>query len=151
MISWHLQDALNDIQLENTDVKLFTINPALIKGFKKSYRKLPKTDYINAWVISDRLGLGRLTPLHKGSLLYAPLARLTRLRYIMKKNIRNDKNRAINLVFLKFSNFRQAAGRKSFHKASLEMLDEFTADEIAETPLEELVGSVLSHGNNRFA
>lgn len=148
---WHLQEALSEIQLKDTEVKIFTINPALIKGFKKSYRKLPRTDHIDAWVIADRLRFGRLTPLHPGSLIYAPLARLTRLRYTMKKNIRSDKNRAISLIFLKFSNFRQAAGRKSFHKASLDMLDEFTADEIAETPLEELVKFVLSHGNNRFA
>jgi transposase len=148
---WHLQEALQTFQLEGVEIQLFTINPALIKAFKKSYPSLPKTDHIDAWVIADRLRFGRLTPLHQGSLIYAPLARLTRLRYTMKNNIQKDKNRAINLTFLKFSNYRQAAGRKSFHKSSCELLEEFTPVDIADKPLEELIQFVHTHGNNRFA
>lgn len=148
---WHLQEALKDVQLGQSEVKIYTINPAMVKNFKKAYKKLPKTDAIDAWVIADKIRFGRVSPLHPGSLLYAPLARLTRLRYTIKKNIRSDKSRALDLVFLKFSTYRQAAGDKMFRKASLDMLDEFTVEEIAKTPLEELVEFVLTQGNNRFA
>lgn len=148
---WHLQEALKDVQLGQSEVKIYTINPAMVKNFKKAYKKLPKTDAIDAWVIADKIRFGRVSPLHPGSLIYAPLARLTRLRYTIKKNIRSDKSRALDLVFLKFSTYRQAAGDKMFRKASLDMLDEFTVEEIAKTPLEELVEFVLTQGNNRFA
>lgn len=148
---WHLQEALKDVQLGQSVVKIYTINPAMVKNFKKAYKKLPKTDAIDAWVIADKIRFGRVSPLHPGSLIYAPLARLTRLRYTIKKNIRSDKSRALDLVFLKFSTYRQAAGDKMFRKASLDMLDEFTVEEIAKTPLEELVEFVLTQGNNRFA
>lgn len=148
---WHLQEALSDVHLQGTDIKIFTINPKLIKNFKKAYPSLPKTDAVDAWVIAERLRFGRLTPLHKGSLIYAPLARLTRLRCTMKQNIQKEKNRAINLTFLKFSNFRQATGNKHFNKSSCELLEEFTPDEIADKPLEELVDFILGCGNNRIA
>jgi len=148
---WHLQEALKDLQLGEAKVEIFTINPSLIKNFKKTYPTLPKTDYIDAFVIADRLRFGRLTPLHRGSLVHAPLARLTRLRYNLKNNIQKEKNRAINLVFLKFSGFRQATGRRTFHKSAMDILTEFTPDEIAERPLEELVHFILEHGNHRFA
>lgn len=147
---WHLQEALSETLIDGTDIDLFIINPKLIKGFKKAYTSLPKTDAVDAWVIADRLRFGRLTPLHRGSLIYAPLARLTRLRYTMKKNIQKDKNRALNLTFLKFSSFGQAAGKKAFNKSSCDLLGEFTTDEIAEKPLDELVDFILSHGNNRI-
>ena len=147
---WHLQEALSEVRFEGADIDIFIINPKLVKGFKRAYPNLPKTDAIDAFVIADRLRFGRLTPVHRGSLIYAPLARITRLRYMMKKSIEREKNRAINLTFLKFSNFRQAAGRKAFNKSSCELLNEFTVDEVAGKPLEELVDFVLAHGNNRI-
>jgi len=69
----------------------------------------------------------------------------------MKQNIQKEKNRAINLNFLIFSNFRQATGKKHFNKSSCELLEEFTPDEIVDKPLDELVDFILGCSNNCIA
>ena len=148
---WHLRQALDDKHFDAIDLKLYVINPSLSKGFKKAYTKLPKTDHIDAWIIADRIRFGRLKPITEKDLCYQPLARLTRFRFQMKKQIHAEKNRACNLVFLKFSSYAQAAGKRFFNKASLDLLNDFTLDEIAEKPVEELVEFFLEHGNKRFA
>jgi len=38
---------------------------------------------------------------------YAPLQRLTRFRYHMVSNLTREKNRALNLIFLKFSIYQK--------------------------------------------
>jgi len=146
---WHLLEALEGFAPDTSKVQLFTINPSLIKQFKNTYPTLPKTDAIDAWVIADRLRFGRLKPVDKRSLLYAPLARLTRLRYNLKKDIRKGKNRALKLISLKFSDFFKASGKRTFNNSSLELLNDFTLEQITEKTIEELAEYILAKGNNR--
>ncbi|MGQ9533256.1 MAG: hypothetical protein ACUVTQ_10740 [Desulfotomaculales bacterium] len=59
-----------------------------------------------------------------------------------------EKNRALNVVFLRFSNYSSTcAFANVFGKASQAVLTEMTPDEIARTSLEELAELILKHGN----
>ena len=127
------------------------INPALVKAFKRTYTSLPKTDYVDAWVIADRLRFGRLKPITSRDLRYQPLCRLTRLRYTLVRNATAEKNRACGLLFLKFSEYTNSAGRRSFQKGPMSLLSEFTLDEILDKPVEELAQVIVENGNARFA
>lgn len=59
--SWHPAMFLHeDHWLQKHGTKVFTINPKLISKFREAYSDLDKTDYVDAWIIADRLRFGRL-------------------------------------------------------------------------------------------
>ena len=59
--SWHPAMFLHeDNSLQERGTKVFTINPKLISKFREAYSDLDKTDYVDAWIIADRLRFGRL-------------------------------------------------------------------------------------------
>ena len=149
----HSYRLINDSEKLNSNFKLssFTLNPKVVNNFKKAYNHLPKTDSIDAWVIADKLRFGRV---HNSSVpeeVYRPLRELTRFRYKLTKNIRSEKNRALSLVFLKFSNFESEVPFKTFSEASMSILESFTLEEIANKELEELATFLYEHSNNRLA
>lgn len=149
----HSYRLINDSEKLNSNFKLtsYTLNPKVVKNFKEAYNHLPKTDSIDAWVIADKLRFGRV---HNSSVpeeVYRPLRELTRFRYKLTKNIRSEKNRALSLVFLKFSNFESEVPFKTFSEASMSILESFTLEEIANKELEELATFLYEHSNNRLA
>ena len=149
---WHLREYLDEHPLlRNINTQLFLINPSLIKAFKDAYTTLPKTDYVDAWVIADRLRFGRLKPLTEKDLRYQPLQRLTRLRYTLVRSTIAEKNRALGLLFLKFSEYTNVAGNRVFAKGPMTLLSEFTLDEILDKPVEELAQFIIEAGNARFS
>jgi len=148
---WHVRESLATApELESLEVDVYVINPSLTKGFKKAYTTLPKTDAVDAWVIADRLRFGRPKPITEDDLRYQPLARLTRFRYTTVKSLIRDKSRALQLLFLKCSEYRKAAGNRTFGKTSLAVLSEFTTGEIADKPLEKLLDVILANTKNRL-
>ncbi|MDN5364571.1 MAG: transposase [Eubacteriales bacterium] len=63
-----------------------------------------------------------------------------------------EQNRALNLLFLKFSNYHQDKPfSQTFGKASVAVLQEFTPDEQVEMPGEKLAEFIQTHGNNKLA
>ena len=115
---WHVRESLATApELESIKVDVYIINPSLIKGFKKAYTTSPKTDAVDAWVTADRLRFGRLKSITEDDLRYQPLARLTRFRYTMVKSLTRDKSRALQLLFLKCSEYRKAAGNTPYAQA----------------------------------
>jgi transposase len=151
---WHLHEYLvhND-ELQPFETEIYVLNPSLVDGFKKAYTKLPKTDAIDAWVIADRLRFGGLRPTPPQDPRYAALQRLTRFRYNLVQDITREKNRALGIIFLKFSllaNEEQNPFSNTFGKAATSVLSELTLDEIAERPLEDLAQFIAEHGNNRL-
>ena len=40
--------------------QIYSFNPKVVANFKKAYVDLPKNDWIDAWVIAERLRFGRL-------------------------------------------------------------------------------------------
>ncbi|WP_026485803.1 IS110 family RNA-guided transposase [Caldanaerobius polysaccharolyticus] len=151
--AWHLHLHLaSSPDLAPFNPKFFVMNPAVVSGFKKAYTHLPKTDDFDARVIADCVRFGRVNPTPMPDFKYAALQRLTRFRYHLVQTISSEKSRALNLLYLKFSSYKEDCPFSDvFGSASTSVFDSFTPDEIAVMPMEDLVDFVLSHGNNRLS
>jgi transposase len=138
---WHLQQLIDEApQFAAFDVQTAVLNPKVVEKFKGIYTDIPKTDDIDAWVIADCLRFGRVRFYPPPDPRYAPLQRLTRFRYWTVENVTREKNRALSLLFLRFSTFaKQAPFSNVFGKASAAIFTELTVEQVATTPLEELV------------
>ncbi|WP_338825940.1 IS110 family transposase ISChy1 [Moorella thermoacetica] len=149
---WHLSQALHEApELAAFAAEIAVINPKVIDGFKNIYTDIVKTDAVDAWVIADCLRFGRVRPTPPPDMTYAPLQRLTRFRYHMVSNLAREKNRALNLIFLKFSTYQKECPFSDlFGQASRAVVGNLTPDEIANMPVEELADLMLQHGNNRL-
>jgi hypothetical protein len=129
------------------------LNPIMVAGFKKAFGvKRPETDALDAYVIAERVQFGHLTPYSREATVTEPLRQLTRLRLHLVEMVTSEQNRALNLLFLKFSNYnKDKPFSQIFSRASLAVLQEFTPDELVEMSLEDLVEFIQSHNNNRLA
>ena len=102
--AWHLHLHLaSSPELLNFNPLFYVLNPSVVKGFKKTYTHLPKTDDVDSFVIADCIRFGRVKPSNLPDFRYAALQRLTRFRYHLIQNLTKEKNRALNLIYLKFS------------------------------------------------
>jgi len=106
----------------NFKLSISTFNPKVVKNFKGAYNNLPKTDSVDTWVIADKLRFDRVSNSSVPEEVYRPLRELTRFRFKLVRNIHSEKSRALNLVFLKFSNFENEAPFKAFSEASLDQI-----------------------------
>jgi hypothetical protein len=85
-------------------------------------------------------------------LLYAPLQRLTRFRTHLAPTLAREKNYFLSFLFLKFSSFSQAQPfGDPFGATSSALLEEFTTEELAQTPLQDLTHFIDQHRRGRFA
>jgi hypothetical protein len=124
----------------------------LISGLKKAYSDQGKTDRIDAWFIAERLRLDRLPVPFQVDLVYAPLQRLTRFRFHLAKTLAREKNYFLTFLFLKFSAFSQVEPfGDAFGATSSALLEEFTTEELVQTPLEELARYLDEKGRGHFA
>lgn len=149
---WHLHQALyNSPALATLKPQVAILNAKVIHGFKKIYPDTVKTDTMDARVIADCLRFGRVRYTLPPDFRYAALQRLTRFRFHQAGSLAREKNRALNLVFLRFSNYSQECPFSNvFGKAFEAVLTELTPDQIADAPIEELIELILQHGNNRL-
>lgn len=150
---WHLACFLKDTPgLAALEREVYALNPKLVHGFKKAYADTGKTDRLDAFFVAERLRLGRLPAPFQVDALYAPLQRLTRFRAHLAQTLAREKNYFLSFLFLKFSGFCQAAPfGDPFGATSCAVLEEFTTEELAQTPLEELAAFVDARGRGRFA
>lgn len=149
---WHLYHAIVEApELSSLDVKTAVINPKVVDGFKGIYTDVPKTDLIDAWVIADCVRFGRIRVYPPLDPRYAPLQRLTRLRYQMAHNLTREKNRALSLLFLRFSTYaKDAPFSDVFGAASRDLFTQLTVDDIAQMPLADLAARIMEHGKSHF-
>jgi transposase len=150
---WHLACALKDApSLQPYRVKVYALNPKLVHDFRKAYGAVPKTDRVDAFIIAERLRFGRaLPPPFQIDVRYAPLQRLTRFRMHLAQSLAREKSYFLTFLFLKFSGFCQASPFKdSFGATSQAVLEDFTTEELARAPLEELARYLEAKGHGRF-
>lgn len=149
---WHVCGAIGDArELVDFDVQTAVLNPKVVDGFKRVYTDIPKTDSIDAWVIADCLRFGRARFYPPPDPRYAPLQRLTRLRYQLAHNLTREKNRALSLLFLRFSTFsKEAPFSDVFGKASAAIFTELTVDEVANAPIADLARRIAEQGRGQF-
>jgi len=148
----HLHHFLASVEdLKHLQPQIFVLNPAIVNGFKKTLTFRQKTDNLDAKLIADCVRFGRVEPSSIPDLRYTALQRLTRYRYQMVQSITNEKNRALHLVYLKFSSYRSdSLFSDTFGKASSSVLETFSVEEISAMPIEDLVTFICENGNNRL-
>ena len=150
---WHLACFLSETTvLRLWDTRVYVFNPDRTLNFKKAMGDLGKTDRVDAVVVAQWLRVGHLPAPSAIDAVYAPLQRLTRFRYHLSETITREKLYTLGLLFLAFSEFGAAAPfRDPFGATSQAVLEEFSLDELATKPLEELTAYVARSGRGRFA
>jgi transposase len=149
---WHVACFLKDAPLlAHLAPEVYLFNPKLVHGLKKAYSDRGKTDRIDAWFVAERLRIGRLPAPFEVDLVYAPLQRLTRFRSHLAQTLAREKNYFLTFLFLKFSAFGQVEPfADSFGVTSSALLDEFTTEELVQTPIEELIEFLNTKSRGHF-
>ncbi|MBS3986292.1 MAG: IS110 family transposase [Selenomonadales bacterium] len=147
----HLRDFLAAAKEVPPHWAVYEINPSLVAGFKKSFPKRPKTDHQDAWLIAERVRFGRIEPFSLKKITTAPLLQLTRHRLHLIELVTTEQNRACNMIFLKFSNYRKDNPfSNTFGKASSALLRDLSPDELVNMDTEQLVSFIAQNGNHRL-
>jgi transposase len=150
--SWHPAMFLHeDDSLQKQGCKVFTINPKLISKFREAYPDLDKTDYMDAWIIADRLRFGRLPMTVVMQEQYIALQRLTRMRFHLVHNLTREKQYFLQHLFYKCSAFTSEVESSVFGHAITELLlEKYSLDEIGSMDLADLADYLKEKGKNRF-
>lgn len=148
------QTLQQDPLLNHWPVACFAFNPRLIAKYKETFSDQDKTDDSDAFLIADRLRLGRDLPQpFQLEAQHLALRFLTRYRYHLVKDLVREKNHCLSNLYLKASAYRQDHPFADvFGVTSQAVLQEFaTTDEIAALSLEELAAWLDAKGKGRFA
>ena len=148
MYGFHLIDYFNTVSLP-VETKVYQVNAKYIHRFKKAFPEKEKTDLVDAQFIAEYLRFGKLPVEYKPDKLHLPLKRLVRYRYHLVKTIERETKLYLANLFLKFPGWLQARPIKPLGKTSLDVLSEFSPDELAKMPLGELAMFVAKAGRNR--
>jgi transposase len=137
-------------------VELHAINPRLSANFKKALMTDDHTDASDAFVIAERLRMGRdLPPPFDPEAVYLPLRLLTRQRFRLVKQLVNEKAYAANLIYLKASDYTlpdKQPFADVFGVTSRAVLTQFDSlEQILAMSLDELSEWIDQHGKRRFA
>jgi hypothetical protein len=150
---WHLVCFLQEtLRLAAIERKIYALTPKLVHGLTQAYADTGKTDPVDAFFIAERLRLGRLPAPFQVDLLDAPLQRLTRFRAHLAQTLARGKTYFLSFLFLKFSGFCQEnVCGDPCGATSCAGLEEFTPEQLVQTPREELARFVDERGRGRFA
>lgn len=137
-------------------VEMYAFNPRLTANFKKALAEEDHTDISDALVIAERLRMAReLPPAFEPDTVYQPLRVLTRYRFHLQQMLVREKNYALNLVYLKASEYTVADTQPFsdvFGVTSRAVLTEFgSCADILAMPLEQLAEWLDQRGRGRFA
>lgn len=133
--------------------KIHVLNPKQVSKFKESYNDLPKTDWVDAFVIADALRFGRIkNEVYCDDYRYEALKTLTRARFYAVQNLAREKQRFGNLLFKKCSGLAQSGDVKNTASSTFALMENFeTVDDLANAELEELSAFLYSASRGRFA
>ena len=150
---WPLQMALAEsAALARFSPEICSFNARLIDKFKESYGKKQKDDWIDSFMIAERLRFKR--PPHGGKMdfRFLPLQRLTRFRYHLVSQVVREKNYFLSNLFLKFSTLcTMDVFADKFGATATTIATEFLSpDEIAARPLEDLIRFLMDCGHQHF-
>lgn len=157
MYSFHLACYFSSHEyLNNFNTEVYCINAHDVNKYKESFCDLEKTDPSDAYILADFARVGRTKNLHpfRGSQFIA-LQRLTRQRFHISKNLVKGKLYVMNNIYLSFSGFIIANKKDKpfsnlFGATSCAIFDNFSSpDQIAETPVDELLDLISTVGKNR--
>ena len=141
-----------DGSLGQFERNLFVLNPKQVKKFKDAYSDLPKNDAVDAFVIADSLRFGRIgSAIYMDDYRYKALQTLTRARFHAVRDLTREKQRFMNLLFMKCSGLAQdKAFSNNYGAAALAVFEEFDSpDDIANMDVEQLASFIAEKGHNR--
>ena len=149
------QTLQSDEFLNQWPLELYSFNPRVIAHYKKTFVDLDKTDGNDAYVIADRLRLGRELPVPFNlDEQYLALRFLTRYRYHLVHNLAREKSYFLAILYLKASEYTRQETKPFadvFGAASRAVLLEFASiEEIAALPFSELQEFIDAKGKRRF-
>ncbi|MFO8036417.1 MAG: IS110 family transposase [Anaerolineales bacterium] len=153
---WHFFQTLRQApQLTQWPVQLYAFNPRLTASYKKTFSDLDHADPIDAFVVADRLRIGRELPVpFELDESYFALRLLTRQRFRLVHNLAREKAYCLTVLYLKVSEYSRKdkkAFSNVFGAASRAVLQEFASiEEIAAIPFDELVEFIDAKGKRRF-
>jgi hypothetical protein len=152
---WHFFQTLSrDPTLQQWPLQLYPLNPRLTANFAKTYVDRDHTDLSDAFVIADRLRMGRdLPPPFQLDERYLAVRLLTRYRFHLVHILGREKAYCLAILYLKASEYgRLKPFGNLFGAASRAVLQEFSSLEaIAAMPFDELVEWLDVRGKRRFA
>ena len=151
---WHLLEFLSQsCVLTPYSPKIFRLNPKWVKSFKEIDSPKDKSDPIDAISIAERIRFRQPQHRFNAKMDYIPLQRLTRFRTHLAQQIASEKNYFLSHLFLKFSAYKQVSPfSDNFGATSQAMIEEFfSVEELAETPIEDLLNFAIKHSKNRFS
>jgi transposase len=133
--------------------QVYALNPKLVKDFRSSVNSGIKTDRHDAHLIAEWVRFGRWLPAPFAvDWHYEPLRRMTRLRVHLAESLAREKNYFLTMLFLPFSGFGLShAFGDPFSPTSWALLEDFTTEELAQTPIDTLVTYLQQHGRKQFA
>ena len=142
-----------DGSLSKYNCKIHVLNPKQVKKFKDSYPDLPKTDYVDSYIIADALRFGRINnEVYLDDYRHKALQNLTRARFFAVQNLTKEKQRFLNYLFMKYSSLAQdKVFSNTFGATALAVYQEFDSpDQLAYMDLHELTDFIKEKGKNRF-
>ena len=142
-----------DRRLGRYQRKLHVLNPKQVRKFKESYPDLPKNDWVDAFVIADKLRFGRIgKEVYMDDYRYKSLQTLTRARFDVVQNLTREKQHFANYLFLKCCGMAQDKDIANSSATTIALMERFeTVDELAYADLDELTAFVNKAGHGRFA
>jgi len=143
----------NNPLFKKYDIEIYQINPKIIKNFRKAYNEIPKTDSVDAYLIAERLKVGKLPPYTNYDPKYCALRTLTRTRFNLVSKLVSEKSRFISNLFLKASAFTQNSPfSTTFGNTSMSLLTEFNSmEDIINMNNTELVDFIIKKSKNHFS
>jgi len=142
--------ALNELPLE-----LYAFNPRLTAKYKETFADLDKDDPTDAFVVADRLRMGRDLPVpFQGADAYLALRFLTRYRFWLTHQLAKEKAYCQAILYLKYSDYtlkHKCPFSDIFGATSRAVIEEFSSiEEIADLPFDDLVEFIDVKGKRRF-
>lgn len=158
--SFHLCNFLfQSPELAALHTKVYCLNPKVTSAYQKTFVDMDKTDPNDAFGIADFARTGKITSKAFNGSAFVTLQRLTRARLHLTESLAREKSYVLTNIFIKFSQLAVLSPRDKeespfsdrFGATSVAVLTDFLSpDQIAITPLEELIDFLCIKGKNRF-
>jgi hypothetical protein len=150
------QSLASDPTLNQWPLELYAFRTRVAAKYRDTFLDLDKDDPEDAYLLADRLRLGRELPhpFHFDADASA-LRVLTRWRYRLTHDLTMTKLYCLNTIYLKASEYTVpgvAAFDKPFSPSSVALLTEFASlDDLAAMTLDDLTSWLDQHGRRSFA
>ncbi|MBF6626560.1 IS110 family transposase [Aerococcaceae bacterium zg-BR9] len=144
-----------DLELNKLNLMVSVEQPNKIKLYRQAFSE-SKDDFIDAFYIADYFRNGRFQPSSLKEDKYRALQDLTRARYQMVTQLTESKQHFIEFLYYKCNSLKLELEENGQSNAILSssiiqlMSEEYSLDDLATTPLEDLAALLQKLGHGRF-